>query len=211
MKDLKISLNVTSLLEDKSSREILEQKISAIEKAMNIPNVTQLLQIVITSLINYTLTLNLKIVFFKENGYDINDPADYEKGSAEFLQKQEIFSKPTKEEFLKEMHTQVTLTLDASQHRLLLYIHNDTPFFALEESNLRKKMQTIMEAKTLIEFLKEFDINSDHFNLALIVQLIRKTGFDANHFRLYNEGDRSIARLEFPLSDDYVSLRNAKK
>lgn len=41
----------------------------------------------------------------------------------------------------------------------------------------------------------------------MIVLLIRDLGFDPQYFRVYKTEDKTVARLEFPLSADYTPIR----
>ena len=64
--------------------------------------------------------------------------------------------------------------------------------------------------KDILEFSVQFadETEGKGLGLAMIVLLIKDLGFDSSFFRVYKKPDRTVARLEFPLSADYTPIRS---
>ena len=69
-----------------------------------------------------------------------------------------------------------------------------------------------MQSKNLIQYSKflggQDETEGKGFGLAMIVLLIKHLGFDPGNFRIYTKDSRTVARLEFPLTSDYIPIRS---
>ena len=171
-----VHLHITLPHDKIKTNEVLMEKFKIIEEMLNIQDLALLLKTVCIELVNNTCLHHSKIYFFKENGYNINDPIDYDQKSKEF---QKIFEKMNvaeKEKVRQEMQLKIEIELDVNKKRLLLFVHSEKPFFLVEEEQLRSKLKDIMLSDSLVSFLTKFeDITQDTgIDLALIIHLIRQ-------------------------------------
>jgi hypothetical protein len=70
-----------------------------------------------------------------------------------------------------------------------------------------------MHSKDLIDFMIHYgQINEEGegLGLPLVVLLIKEAGFKPEYFRVFKDDQNTIARIEFPLSSEYIPIRDRK-
>ena len=152
---------------------------------------------------------NHKRLFFEEHGFDLDDTGRYEQGVAAFRSE---FSDDMNEHWgalalRRGIYVKIHLTYD--ENGLCIEVINNTPIAAIEESRMREKFKQSMGCNDIAEFYMDNMDNTEGAGLgiALIMILMKGEGLDPNLFRIYTQPDRTIARVEIPFKDSYVSRR----
>ncbi|MCR9141858.1 MAG: histidine kinase [bacterium] len=153
---------------------------------------------------------NHKRLFFEEHGYDLEDTSRYEAGVAAFRGE---FSDEMNEHWgrvalERGIYVKIHLTYDESG--LCIEVINNTPIAEIEESRMREKFKKSMGYSDIAEFYMDNMDNTEGAGLgiALIMILMKGEGLDPNLFRIYTKPDSTIARVEIPFGEDYVSRRS---
>lgn len=156
---------------------------------------------------------NQKRLFFEESGLDIMNPEDYERGVALF---KEAFSDDMNESYghkLVERGIYVKVNLTYDDTGMCIEVINNTPIMAEEERRLREKMKKSMGYNDIAEFYMDNMDNTEGAGLgiALIMILMKGAELDPALFRIYTMPDRTVARVEIPFTEGYVSKRDQKQ
>ena len=154
---------------------------------------------------------NLKRVLYLNLGLDINDPIDYEKGLKQFkdnLSEDKIVQ--FKDDF-KKHNLPVTATYYYSADVLNIKVKNNFPLLNIEEERIRDKFRKATSFSNLIDFFMEYGDNTEGagMGLTMVGILLDQSGIDRHSFSLYSSDKykETIAKLEIPLSEKYISKR----
>lgn len=156
---------------------------------------------------------NQKRIFFEDNGLDILSQEEYARGMVHFRRE---FSDQMNESYGKkalEKGIYVKITLTYAADGLCLEVENNTPIAPIEERRMREKMKRAMGYNDIAEFYMDNMDNTEGagLGLALIIILLKGENIDPALFRIFTHDDRTMARVEIPFNDDYVSKRSAQQ
>lgn len=211
---------------DDNFKDELRTFFKQLEEELQKPNFGDFVFQIIYELINNAIKSNLKRIFFIKNNYSFENTEEYSKGLEEFKKYyQHLFKNQNlhnhrdltkKEEWieaLKDLGLKVHLIVDIDTKRILIYVINNTRMLPEEEKRLRKSLSIAMHSKDLIDFMIHYgQINEEGegLGLPLVVLLIKEAGFKPEYFRVFKDDQNTIARIEFPLSSEYIPIRDRK-
>lgn len=155
---------------------------------------------------------NQKRIFFEENRLDIYNDEDYARGVQMF---KGAFSSAMNEVFgqkAKDRGIFVKLLLTHSTDGLCIEVENNAPITPVEERRMREKMKKSMGYSDIAEFYLDNMDNTEGAGLgiALIMILLKGAGIDPGLFRIVTLPDRTVARVEIPFTDKFISKRSQK-
>ncbi|MBM9575729.1 histidine kinase [Leptospira sp. 201903070] len=153
---------------------------------------------------------NQKRVFFEDEGLDIRNPAEYEKGVAAFKAK---FSERMADEYGKRCLARgisVKLNITYTMDGIVVEVTNNTPVIAEEQERMREKMRKAMGYNDIAEFYMDNMDNTEGAGLgiALIMILLKSENIDPHLFRVMTHEHETVARVEIPFSENYISIRS---
>ena len=158
---------------------------------------------------------NQKRIFFDERGLDITDPQDYVQGIAEY---KKIFSEDMALEYGLKARTRgyyVIIDFNFDSTGMTLEVINNTPIARQEETSIRERLKRAMGYNDIAEFYMDQAMEGDSegagLGIALIIILLKGENVDPNFFCIIIEEDRTIARLEIPFTEEFVSKRHARQ
>ena len=196
---------------DDAARDKLKKFFNELETELEREGMGVALFNVVQELVTNAVKANVKRVFFEENHYNLDDPAEYQKGIEDFRDFFRKLDAAAYQQNLKAMELSVRVDVDLDHHRLLIFVRNNTIMVQEEEARIRKNLAAAMGVKDLVEFSVHYGDESEGngLGLAMVVLLIKDMGFDPSFFRVYHNSGHTTARLEFPLSADYRPLRES--
>lgn len=154
---------------------------------------------------------NQKRIFFEERGLDINDPEHYQKGIEEYTRS---FSESMALEYghkAREKGYYVLIDFQFDKSGLTLEVVNNTAIAEAEERVVREKLKKAMGYNDIAEFYMDQAMSGESegagLGIALIIILLKGEQIDPNLFRVLIESTRTIARLEIPFTDEFISKR----
>lgn len=152
---------------------------------------------------------NQKRLFFEEVGLNIESPEDYSAGLARFRTE---FSEAMNERYgrlAQERGVFVLVLINYDETGMCVEVVNNTPILRFEEDRLREKMKRGMGYNDIAEFYMDNMDNTEGAGLgiALILILLKGAGIDPALFRIFTLPDRTVARVEIPFTQAYVSKR----
>lgn len=161
-------------------------------------------------LINATKA-NLKRIIFKDKNLDINNEEDYKKGMSEFKDnlREDKFSefKP----IFRKHQFPVTITYYYTSYVMNIKVKNCFPLLEVEERRIRDKFKKAKSFSSLLDFYMEFgdDTEGAGMGITMVGLMLDESGFDRHAFSLYSSEkyNETVAKLEIPLSDEYISKR----
>ena len=163
-------------------------------------------------LIDNAVKANIKRVFFRNSGYSLNDPEGYQEGMKDFIKNySSISSNSDYWRLLEEQDLSIDVDIHLNPERLLIFVENNVCLLQKEEEMIRRKMEQAMSVKNIVEFTSQFknDAEIKGLGLAMVVLLLKNMGFNPNFFRVYVHEEKTIARLELPLEENYNPIRNS--
>lgn len=156
---------------------------------------------------------NVKRVLFERLSLDIANEKDYETGMNYFgsnLSEKKIRSYAKS---FKEKNLPVTATFYYSPDVLNIKVKNNFKLEPMEEKRIRDKFGKATSFASLLDFYVE---HGDHtegagMGLTMVGILLDQTGIDKHSFSLYSSEkyNETAAKLEIPLSNEYVPKRKA--
>ncbi len=194
---------------DADARNRLRAVFDDLEQSLHIDGISVVLTTAVLELVENAVKANLKRAFFIKNGYAFDNHSEYEKGIQAFVKAYPDIRQGHYSEALRELALVVSVEVDYNDQRLLVFVENNAVLVSQEEERIRKQLAAAMLSDKLAEFYVHYgdETEGSGLGLAMIVVLIRNLGFAAENFRVFQQGDRTIARLEFPLNADYVPIR----
>ncbi|GIX41552.1 MAG: histidine kinase [Leptospiraceae bacterium] len=158
---------------------------------------------------------NQKRIFFDDKGLNILDPEDYQKGIEEY---KKHFSEEMAIEYgkkAKQKGLYVLIDFEFDENGLRIEVINNSTIAPQEEKAMREKLKKAMGYNDLAEFYMDQAMQGDAegagLGLALVIILLKGEGIDPNYFRIIIDKDKTIARLEIPFTDKFVSKRQTRK
>lgn len=194
---------------DQSAKQEIKQLFLNLEQQLRIEGIGDVLITAVFELVENAVKANLKRAFFARKGYNLEVPEEYALGVAAFKESYSDMHRTDYYNALSELALAVMVNIDHDKHRLLVFVENNTIPVAQEEARIRRQLAAAMNAAAFIDFCVHCGDNEEGggLGLGMIVFLIRNLGFLPEYFRVYFQEQRTIARLEFPLSADYEPLR----
>lgn len=152
---------------------------------------------------------NLKRLFFIENDLDITNDQDYIKGM-------ELYKDVMKEEITLQYGTKakqqglfVKISFVYNDNSLKIEVTNNTGITKQEESRLREKLKKTMKYDDLMQYYLDNadDTEGSGMGIALIIILLKGEHIDPNLFRMSINENLTIARIEIPMAESFISKR----
>ncbi len=152
---------------------------------------------------------NAKHVYFQDQGLSIDDPQEYRRGVDEMKAKMSeawIEKYGTK---AREAGLQVSIEFDHAPEGLRIWVFNDTDLIPTDEKRIREKLAEGMTYEDLLSFYMANGDQAEGEGLGLVMNLLLLKGENINPalFRLGYIDGKTMARIEIPFSDDFVSIR----
>jgi len=116
--------------------------------------------------------------------------------------------------FLRKKDLWIMLEFSFNNKRLKLVIENNLQLTDDEEVKIRKNLEEAMSHKEISEFYLEQDKNLENAaeEMLPIIMFLRGTNVDPHLFRIGKTTKGNMFyRIEFPLNDDFVNMRNLQK
>lgn len=197
-------------LMDFKVREKIRESFEQLEKELKIDGLGTVITTAMLELVENAVKANLKRVYFARNGFDLDDSESYRQGMKAFVAS---YGQLHGEDFrtaLENLDLIVTVDIDRTGQRLIVYVENNTLLLTREEKRIRNQLSAAMKMDKLVDFYMHYGDESEGsgLGLAMIVFLIRSLGFDPKNFRVFTMGKKTTARLEFPMAENYVPIRD---
>lgn len=186
----------------------------AVESILAKTNNSNLIHVIYTILKELVINgckANQKRIFFDERGLDISNLDHYAQGNEEY---KKLFSEKMALEYgLKAKARGYFCTIDFifDENGFTMEVVNNTPIAVQEEHIMRQKLKRAMGYSDIAEFYMDqasADAEGAGLGLALIIILLKGENIDPKYFRIIIEHDRTIARIEIPFSERFVSKRD---
>ncbi|MBN1698046.1 MAG: hypothetical protein JW881_11070 [Spirochaetales bacterium] len=156
---------------------------------------------------------NLKRIFFEEKGLDLEIQSDYEKGMQLYkeVMKEELTLQYGKKAKLIGLYVRISFIYN--EDVLKIEVTNNTAITKQEETRLRQKLASTMKYDDLMQYYIENadDTEGEGMGIALIIILLKGEKIDPNLFRMSIKENLTTARIEIPMSDDYISEREKRR
>ncbi|NPV39172.1 hypothetical protein BREVNS_0031 [Brevinematales bacterium NS] len=152
---------------------------------------------------------NLKRVFFLKNHLDINNMGEYVNGLILFKEMLDKLQYAEYEKMLKEHDLWVEFRANWHKEAIVFEVINNSEIIPIEEYRVRMKLKLAMEYTDLAQYYAEQMDTTEGAGLgiALVILLLRGMGLDPSLFRIGSKHGVTIARIEVPLVEGYVSPR----
>ncbi len=155
---------------------------------------------------------NQKRIFFDEVGLNIKDATEYAEGISKY---RDTFSEKMSLEYGMKARRKgyfVLIDFHFDGDGLTIEVVNNTPIAPQEEEAMREKLKKAMGYNDIAEFYMDQAMMGESegagLGLALVIILLKGEGIDPKLFRIMIREDRTIARLEIPFSEKFVSKRD---
>jgi hypothetical protein len=154
---------------------------------------------------------NVKRVLFKQQGLEINNPEDYDRGIEEFkshLSEERVVK--FKADFIK-YDFPVTATFYYSKDVMNIKVKNNFPLTPQEEERIRDKFKKATSFASLIDFFMEHGDSTEGagMGITMVGILLDQSGISKHSFSLYSSDKykETVAKIEIPLNPNYISKR----
>ncbi len=152
---------------------------------------------------------NAKHVFFEEHGLNMDQPEQYQKGLAMI---KEQLSEAWIEKYgslAKAKHLRVSIEFDHEPNGLRIWVFNDTELIPADENRIREKLAEGMNYEDLLSFYMQMGDQAEGEGMGLVMNLLLLKGENINPalFRVGFADGKTMARIEIPFTDDFVSIR----
>lgn len=154
---------------------------------------------------------NLKRALFRKLALNLDDQSQYEAGMNYFRSQLTEEKLKSYRQTFKDMNLPVVCTFYYSPDVVHIKVKNNFPLHHAEEKRIRDKFRSATSFTSLLDFFMEHgdDTEGAGLGLTMVGILLDQSGVDRHAFTLYSSEKygETVARLEIPLSDDYISKR----
>ncbi len=151
-------------------------------------------------LINNSIKANLKRLFFKLKGLDINRIEDYRVGMETF--KDETYHNDSEGYFekLEQSKLVVRVAFKTSDEHIHINVINNIPILEAELKKINARISKAYKYNDISEAFEDVLDDSEGAGLGLIMamMLFKNSGLPAEAFKIYKKGDLTIATLSIP-------------
>jgi hypothetical protein len=157
---------------------------------------------------------NIKRVVFEENNIDLDDEKSFIEGMLKF---KEELSEAKLPKYIKELNKRglyISVAFYHSPDGVRIEVVNNVSMTKFEDKRIREKLKKAMQYDDISQFYLEQgdELEGAGLGIALIVMLLKGVGVDPALFRISGPGkDYVMARIEVPLTDKYVSVRESNR
>ncbi|MCR9144296.1 MAG: hypothetical protein NXI24_18765 [bacterium] len=155
---------------------------------------------------------NMKHVFFLDRGFDLENPDEYARGLAEFRASRERggWHKSLRVR-ARELGLLLEIVFRHSPDGWRIEVINNLALLPQDERRIREKLGRAMRTADIFEFFTEHgdDTEGQGLGFAMNVLFLRSENIDPSLLRIGSTADQTVARLEVPLSQNFVTLRGA--
>ncbi len=156
---------------------------------------------------------NLKSLIFQEKDIDRTDAESIEQGIKVLHQ---VLASP---DLMKEYDEKArvkkykaSLKLKHSSKRVIVMVTNSIPLSDEEEERIREKFKKALNYESIAEYymdnLDDAQAEGAGLGITMVVLLLKSVDINPHAFAIYKNRDgETVAKIEIPLSDDYVSSR----
>lgn len=114
---------------------------------------------------------------------------------------------------VKEKGFRVTLRIKHSNKRVIIVVANSIPLTDKEENRIREKFEKALNYDSIANYymdnLDDAEAEGAGLGITMIVLLLKSCNISPHAFTIYrNRDNETIAKLEIPLTPDYVSSRD---
>lgn len=165
----------------------------------------------IKELLNNAAKANLKRVLFKTEGLNIDNEDEYLKAMVKF---KDLLIEKNYRTFLDKLKKEkywINVKFIYNKDGLCIEVINNAKITKIEDRRLREKLKKAMNYEDIVQFYLEQgdEIEGAGMGIALIVILLKGLGLNPALFRIGNTAEQqTFARLELPLSKNFVSVRD---
>lgn len=159
------------------------------------------LEYVLTELVLNTSKANIKRLYFREKGLDINSTEDYAKGMASF-RKEAMSNSKAYEDKLRENGESVSVSIRSDGTTINIRISGSNPMVDSERKRINEKLSIAHGFDDITDlFNQTFDSSEGRgFGLIIIVMMLRKISLNENALSFVNEGNSSVSSIHIPVS-----------
>lgn len=191
--------------------EVLKRLAGAILKTYNRMDLFDIVYTAAKELVINATKANLKRALFRKLALNLDDPAQYEAGMNYFRSQLTEEKLRSYKQTFKDMNLPVVCTFYYSPDVVHIKVKNNFPLHHAEEKRIRDKFKSATSFTSLLDFFMEHgdDTEGAGLGLTMVGILLDQSGVDRHAFTLYSSEKygETIARLEIPLTDDYISKR----
>ncbi len=154
---------------------------------------------VLREIVTNAIKANSKRYYFKQKALDINDPASYQKGIANF--KDDIMLSFTElEDELNMSDYYAKIKISKVENKMRLEVDNNVPIHPVELERINSR---IAKAKKYQDFTEAYDEIYDDtegagLGLVLTLLLLKNTGIGADSFSINSDDKLTTARVDIP-------------
>lgn len=151
---------------------------------------------IVKELIANAVKANLKRLFFKMKGLDINKPEEYRRGMESF--KEEIFEEDNEYfDKLEQSNLAVRVLFKSAHDRLRISIVNNVVILESELVKINSRVKKAYKYSDIAEAFDDVLDDSEGAGLGLIMamMLFKNSGFPADSFRIYKKDDLTVSSI----------------
>jgi putative nucleotidyltransferase with HDIG domain len=152
---------------------------------------------------------NTKRVYFSERGLDLNNPADYKTGMANFNE-DTLTNIAHYLQLQKEKELYIKLILQLKQNVIYIEIRNNVAITKTELIRIHDKLARSRQYDNMEDALSQIldDSEGAGLGLVILVLMLKKIGLDEECFDILGTDKETIARITIPL--DKTRVENLK-
>jgi hypothetical protein len=153
---------------------------------------------------------NFKRILFEDEKIDGEDETEYDRGM-------DLFKQQLNEQWVleygkksKERKLYVDIFFDFNRDRLIVEVLNNRPISQKEDKRIREKFHTAMRYDDIAQFYMEGGDSSEGagMGIVLVTMMLKAQDIDPHLFTIRSDyREKTLARVEFPLSADYQPNR----
>lgn len=213
--NLKLTIENSNFLKLKATclndivEENLKSVINLVLNKVERPSWNPIIYSIVKELVINACKANQKRIFFEEKGLNLTSKNDYTVGMLDY---KKTFTEADSQYYsrrCKELDLFCEISFNYSNQGIKIEIMNNSEIMTQEEKSIREKLEAGMICEDIAEYFNNFSGETEGagIGLIMILMMLKTQGIDPNNFRFIPKKDKTIARVEFPFSITYQSVR----
>ena len=196
---LQLPIEITSYTLPRNMEAYIQRVLEIFLEECYQDHLKEYLKFCLGELLTNSKKANTKRVYFKDEGLDIHNPKDYEKGMETF--KEEAFDNINYYlDLQRKAGLYVKLVLQLKADKVIIEIRNNSLITSEERERIQQKFDNAQQFKSMDEVVNKVLDTTEGAGLGIIIiiLMLQRVGLSKNNYQIFTTDEETVTRIILP-------------